>query len=327
MLNGAIRGQIDRIRNDLWSGGVSNPLTGVEQITYLLFIKRLDEIQTHAEAKAEALGQPLTGAIFPPGRDGVKSPGFATEGEIGCPYAFMRWQTFKSFPAERLMEVIDLHVFPFIRTIGGEGSALAKHMRGARLAFSSAALLVKLVDGLDAIAMDDRDTKGDVYEYMLSKIASAGENGQFRTPRHIIDLMVHMAAPTPTDTICDPAAGTAGFLMLASEYLRQHHPKLFADDALRRHFAEAAFTGYEFDETMLRIGAMNMVLHGIEEPRIDYRDSLSEAGSDVADAFTLILANPHSPAASITRRPRRRCSAPSRPGRPSCCSSRCSCGC
>jgi len=167
-------------------------------------------------------------------------------------------------------------------------------MKGARVAFSSnkAALLDKLVQGLDEIPMQDRDTKGDVYEYLLSLIASAGENGQFRTPRHIIDLMVRMMAPKPTDTICDPAAGTAGFLMMSAEYLRNTHPELFQDETTRQHFETKAFTGYDFDETMLRLGAMNMMLHGIEEPRIFDQDSLAEVSSADAGQYSLILANP-----------------------------------
>jgi type I restriction enzyme M protein len=297
MLNGAIRGQIDKLRDALWSGGVSNPLTGVEQLTYLLFIRRLDEIQSREEAKAQALGRPLARSIFPEGTDGLATPGFRKdpetgEGVDGCPYQLMRWSRFKNEKPERMFEIVDSHVFPFVRTLGGAESVMAAHMKGARLAFTRPALLDKLVQGLDEIPMDGRDTKGDVYEYLLSMIATAGENGQFRTPRHIIELMVRMMAPKPTDTICDPAAGTAGFLMLAAEYLRETHPEIFRDAKLRDHFETKAFTGFDFDETMLRIGAMNLMLHGIEEPRISYRDSLAEDAGDDAGAYTMILANP-----------------------------------
>ncbi|HYI38779.1 MAG TPA: class I SAM-dependent DNA methyltransferase [Allosphingosinicella sp.] len=297
MLNGAIRSQIEKLRTDLWAGGVSNPLTNVEQITYLLFIRRLDEIQEREEKKARALGRPLERRIFPEGTDGLATPGFRKDpvtgvGEDGCAFELMRWSRFRNEKPERMFEIVDSHVFPFIRTLRGAESAMAAHMKGARLAFTRPALLDKLVQGLDSIPMDDRDTKGDVYEHLLSMIATAGENGQFRTPRHIIDLMVRIMAPKPTDTICDPAAGTAGFLMMAAEYMREKHPDLFKDEALRRHFETAAFTGFDFDETMLRIGAMNMMLHGIEEPRIAYRDSLAEDAGDDAGAYTLILANP-----------------------------------
>ena len=288
MLTGAIRGQIDALRNALWTGGVSNPLTGVEQITYLLFIKRLDEIQTREEKRVAMTGGTAR-IIFPEGKDGLETPGFKGG---GCPYDLMRWAKFKNQPPERMYEIVDAHVMPFLRTLGGTESTMAGHMKGARLAFTKPALLDKIVQGIDGIAMDDRDTKGDVYEYLLSMIASAGENGQFRTPRHIIDLMVRIMAPTPKDTICDPAAGTAGFLMMAAEYLRTTHEVALRDPERRRHFDTRAFTGFDFDETMLRIGAMNMMLHGVEEPRIAYRDSLAEEGGADAGAYSLILANP-----------------------------------
>jgi type I restriction enzyme M protein len=291
MLTGAIKSQINKLRDDLWSGGVSNPMTGVEQLTNLLFIKRLDEIQTREEAMAQALKRPVARNIFPSGKDGLETPGFR---DGGCPYELMRWSRFKNEKPERMYEIVSDHVMPFLRTLGGAESVMASHMKGARLAFSSskAALLDRLVQGLDGIPMQDRDTKGDVYEYLLSLIASAGENGQFRTPRHIIDLMVRMMAPKPMDMICDPAAGTAGFLMMSAEYLRTTHPELFQDERTRTHFESRAFTGYDFDETMLRLGAMNMMLHGIEEPRIFDRDSLAEGGHDDAGQYSLILANP-----------------------------------
>ena len=299
MLTAPIRSQINKMRDDLWSGGVSNPMTGVEQLTNLLFIKRLDEIQTREEAMAQALKRPVARVIFPAGTDGLATPGFRKdkdtgEGEDGCPYELMRWSRFKNEKPERMYEIVADHVMPFLRTLGGAESVMASHMKGARVAFSSnkAALLDKLVQRLDEIPMQDRDTKGDVYEYLLSLIASAGENGQFRTPRHIIELMVRMMAPKPSDTICDPAAGTAGFLMMSAEYLRTTHPELFQNEAARTHFETKAFTGYDFDETMLRLGAMNMMLHGIEEPRIFDRDSLAEIGADDAGHYSLILANP-----------------------------------
>ncbi|MEL7683139.1 class I SAM-dependent DNA methyltransferase [Citromicrobium bathyomarinum] len=291
MLTREIRSQIDKLRDHFWSGGVSNPLTAVEQLTYLMFAKRLDDIQKLEESKAVGLKSQGYEArvIFPEGKDGLETPGFP---DGGCPYDLMRWSRFKNEPPARMYEIVADHLMPFMRTIGGQESVMAKHMSGARLAFTKPALLDKLVQGLDEIPMDDRDTKGDVFEYLLAKIATSGENGQFRTPRHIIDLMVRLMAPKPTDTICDPAAGTAGFLMMASEYIRETHPDFWKDDALRKHFETEAFTGYDFDETMLRIGAMNMMLHGIEAPRISYRDSLAEGGVEDAGHYSLILANP-----------------------------------
>ncbi|QNE05071.1 HsdM family class I SAM-dependent methyltransferase [Croceicoccus marinus] len=289
MLPSEIRSKVDKVRNDFWTGGVSNPLTAIEQTTNLLYAKELDEVQTREEAKANTLGRPLERRIFPEGKDGLETPGFP---DGGCPYELLRWSRFKNEPPARMYEIVADHLMPFLRSLGGEGSAMAAHMKDARLAFTKPALLDKIVQGLDEIPMRDRDTKGDVYEYLLSMLSSAGENGQFRTPRHIIDLIVRLMDPKPTDTVCDPAAGTAGFLMMAAEYVRREYPEIWADEKLRQHFQTKAFTGFDFDETMLRIGAMNMMLHGIEEPRITYRDSLAEGGDHDAGKYSLILANP-----------------------------------
>jgi type I restriction enzyme M protein len=281
MLTGEIRNQVDQIWNAFWSGGVSNPLSVIEQITYLLFIKRLDDLHTLEESKAETLGIPMERRVFPEGND-----------ERGRSYADMRWSRFKNFEPREMMTVVADHVFPFLRTLGEEGSSYGTHMKDARLGFSNAALLAKTVEMLDKIPMEDRDTKGDLYEYMLAKIASAGQNGQFRTPRHIIQLMVEMVEPTPDDVICDPAVGTCGYLVAAGEYLRQHHPGLFRNEKQRKHFHTRMFHGYDFDPTMLRIGSMNMTLHGVENPDVSYRDSLAQEHTDDAGAYSLVLANP-----------------------------------
>ena len=166
------------------------------------------------------------------------------------------------------------------------------HMKDARFTIPTPALLVKVVDELEKINMDDRDTKGDLYEYMLGKIASAGQNGQFRTPRHIIQLMVELMAPGTGDVICDPASGTCGFLVAANEYLRKHHPEVLTDAKLKEHFHQRMFHGFDFDNTMLRIGSMNMLLHGVENPDVRYKDSLAQEHSEDEEAYTLILANP-----------------------------------
>jgi type I restriction enzyme M protein len=281
MLTGEIRNQVDQIWNAFWSGGVSNPLSVIEQITYLLFIKRLDDLQTLEESKAETLGIPMERRVFPEGSD-----------ERGRAYADMRWSRFKNFEPREMMTVAADHVFPFLRTLGEEGASYGAHMKDARLGFSNAALLAKAVEMLDKIPMEDRDTKGDLYEYMLGKIATAGQNGQFRTPRHIIQLMVEMIQPTPDDVICDPAAGTCGFLIAAGEYLRQHHAALFRNEKQRKHFHTRMFHGYDFDPTMLRIGSMNMMLHGVENPDISYRDSLAQDHTADAGTYSLVLANP-----------------------------------
>jgi type I restriction enzyme M protein len=281
MLTGEIRRQIDSIWDDFWSGGVSNPLSVIEQITYLLFIKRLDELQTLEEKRALVLKKPLERPTFPDGSD-----------PDGRPYRDLRWSVFKSFEPREMFTVVDRHVFPFLQRLGGEGSAFAQHMKDARLAIPTPALLSRAVEKIDAVPMEDRDTKGDVYEYMLSKIASAGQNGQFRTPRHIIALMVELVAPTPKDIICDPAAGTCGFLVAASEYLRREHPEVMRDPELKAHFHDEAFNGFDFDATMLRIGAMNMILHGVEGANVTYRDSLAEDHTADAGHYSAVLANP-----------------------------------
>ena len=281
MLTGEIRNQVDRIWDAFWSGGVSNPLSVIEQITYLLFIKRLDDLHTLEESKAQALGIPMERRIFPEGQD-----------QKGCSHEDMRWSRFKHFEPREMMDVVDDHVFPFLRTLGEEGSSYGRHMRDARLGFSNAGLLAKAVEMLDQVPMDDRDTKGDLYEYMLGKIASAGQNGQFRTPRHAIQLMVEMVEPTPDDVICDPASGTCGFLVAVGEYLRAHHPELFRNERQRRHFHEGLFHGFDFDATMLRIGAMNMILHGVENADVTYRDSLAQDHTADAGTYSLVLANP-----------------------------------
>ncbi|MDX2272658.1 MAG: class I SAM-dependent DNA methyltransferase [Cyanobacteriota bacterium] len=281
MLTGEIRNQVDQIWNAFWSGGVSNPLSVIEQITFLLFIKRLDDLHTLEESKAETLGIPMERRIFPDGLD-----------EKGRPYSDLRWSRFKNFEPREMMQVVDERVFPFLRTMGEKGSSFGQHMKDARLGFSNAALLAKTVEMLDKIPMEDRDTKGDLYEYMLGKIASAGQNGQFRTPRHIIRLMVELTQPTPEDVICDPAAGTCGFLVAAGEYLRVNFPQLFRDEKQRRHFHNRMFHGFDFDPTMLRIGSMNMTLHGVDNPDVSYRDSLAQDHTADAGTYSLILANP-----------------------------------
>ena len=204
----------------------------------------------------------------------------------------MRWSRLKNRDPQTMFEIVSEHVFPFLRGMAEAGSAHATHMKGARFTIPTPALLSKVVDLLADIPMQDRDTKGDLYEYMLSKIASAGQNGQFRTPRHIIALMVEMTAPGPKDVICDPACGTCGFLVAAGEYLRANHGELFLDAESRKHFDARMFHGFDFDGTMLRIGSMNMMLHGVEDPDIRYKDSLAQEHTGDAERYSLVLANP-----------------------------------
>jgi len=273
VITGELKSKVDRVWDAFWSGGISNPLEVIEQITYLLFIRRLDDLNILAEKKAHRTGK----------QEGI---------HFGPNQQDLRWSVFKNDEPALMYKTVAEKVFPFLRTLGGDGSNYGEHMEGARFTIPTPQLLSRVVDMLDDIPMADRDTTGDLYEYLLAKIATAGVNGQFRTPRHIIKLMVDMVAPQPSDEICDPACGTAGFLVAAAEYIRQHHPEVLSDAAQRHHFHHSMFHGYDFDQTMLRIGSMNMLMHGVESPDIRYRDSLSEGASEDEEKYTLILANP-----------------------------------
>jgi type I restriction enzyme M protein len=281
MLTGELRSQTDAIWNAFWSGGISNPLEVMEQITYLLFLRRLDDLQTLEENKALRLKKPVERYIFPEGKD-----------DKGRDFDDLRWSRFKNFEASEMYAVIGDRVFPFLRVMGGASTTYAHHMKDARFTIPTPGLLAKVVDMLDHVPMEDRDTKGDLYEYMLGKIASAGQNGQFRTPRHIIQLMVELTAPNAKDVICDPASGTCGFLVTAGEYLRKNHPEILRDAQMREHFHHGMFHGYDFDNTMLRIGSMNMTLHGVDNPDIRYKDSLAQDHAGDEEKYSLILANP-----------------------------------
>lgn len=274
MITGEIKTKVDKIWETFWTGGITNPLTVIEQFTYLLFIKGLDEVEITKEKEAEFLGLDYEG-LFPKDKQ------------------HLRWHRFKQLGSpEEMYEVVSKEVFPFIKELHGtDDSAYSKYMGDAMFMIPTANMLAKIVDGIDNIPMKDRDTQGDLYEYLLSKIATAGTNGQFRTPRHIINMMVELMKPTPEDIIIDPAMGSAGFLVAASEYLRNNHSDMFLVQGLKEHFNNTMFYGNDMDRTMLRIGAMNMMLHGVDNPNIDYRDSLAEINKD-KEQYTLVLANP-----------------------------------
>ncbi|MFD2839234.1 N-6 DNA methylase [Populibacterium corticicola] len=274
MITGELKSKVDRVWDAFWSGGISNPLEVIEQITYLLYMRRLDIEQTRAESKANALGEPIENPVFLPEQQ------------------HLRWSRLKDLSAAEMHALIGDEVFPFLRTFRGDASTYARHMRDARYTIPTSALLAKVVDVLDTIPLGNSDVNGDLYEYMLSKIASAGVNGQFRTPRHVIELMVQMMDPQPGDVICDPAAGTAGFLVEASTHVREHYPEFARDPKALRHFHHAMFNGYDFDNTMLRIGSMNMQMHGVQNANISYRDSLSNDAAADRGRYSLILANP-----------------------------------
>lgn len=273
MITGELRSKVDKLWEVFWTGGITNPLSVIEQFTYLLFIKGLDEVETTKENEAMFLG-------------------LEYEGTFQNDKQNLRWSKFKNLEAQQMFDVVSKEVFPFIKNLHGKkDSAYAKYMDDAIFMIPTPQMLTKIVDGIDNIEMKDRDTKGDLYEYLLSKVATAGTNGQFRTPRHIIDMIVELMKPTPEDIIVDPAAGSAGFLVSSGEYLRKNHNDLFLVQGLKQHFNNDMFHGFDMDRTMLRIGAMNMMLHGVENPNIQYQDSLSEGNKD-EDKYTLVLANP-----------------------------------
>lgn len=278
MITGELKNKIDKIWETFWTGGITNPLDVIEQFTYLLFIKQLDEVETRREADAMILG-------FEPDR-------IFSEDEQEY-----RWSRFKNLgDADIVYKLIQEKVFPFIKGLHSDkDSAYARYMGDAIFKIPTPGLLSKIIDGIDGLniqeAAEGGDSKGDLYEYLLSKVATAGTNGQFRTPRHIIRMMVEMVKPNPSDTIIDPAMGSAGFLCEAQLYLREHHKDMLLDAELRNHFNNEMFYGNDMDTTMLRIGAMNMMLHGVENPNISYRDSLSEQNSD-EEKYSLVLANP-----------------------------------
>lgn len=264
---------IDRIWTNFWEGGVTNPLTVIEQITYLLFIKGLDDIDIAHEKSDHMLG--------------IKTKRIFDEKHQEC-----RWSIFKNYPAEKMYKIVGEDVFPFIKSLSNnKNSGYAKYMEDAIFIIPTPIMLQRVVTAIDKLKMKDRDTKGDVYEYLLSKLSTAGTNGQFRTPRHIIRMMVELMKPTPEDIIVDPAAGSAGFLVEAGEYLRNNRNDLFLTENLKEHFNNTMFYGFDMDRTMLRIGAMNLMQHGIENPNISYKDSLSEDNEDNSK-YTLVLANP-----------------------------------
>lgn len=276
MVTGEIKNKVDKIWTDMWAGGITNPLTVIEQLTYLMFIKSLDDKELESETFEAISGTPMKKI-------------FAKETQE------LRWSQFKNnkHPKE-MYDTVATKVFPFIKQLNGNAdSAFSRYMEDAMFLIPTPQLLQKLVTGLDDLYEHDiksQDMKGDLYEYMLGKIATAGQNGQFRTPKHIRDMMVALVDPKPSDRICDPACGTAGYLVSSAEYIRTNYePKMGENEW--QHFRSTMFTGYDMDRTMLRISAMNLMLHSIDNPQITYKDSVSKENTDMA-RYTVILANP-----------------------------------
>ncbi len=288
MITGELKNKIDSLWDVFAAGGLVNPLEVIEQITYLMFIRDLDDADIKREKESAMLGLPYKSMFS----DAV------TIGDRTIDGKQLKWSVFRDFPAGRMYSVMQDWVFPFIKNLHDDkDSAYSKYMGDAIFKLPTPLLLSKVVDSLDEIyelmnSMQSIDVRGDVYEYMLNKIASSGRNGMFRTPRHIIRMMVEMVDPKADELICDPACGTSGFLVTAAEYLKETKKEdIFYDKEKKNHYLNKMFTGYDMDRTMLRIGAMNMMTHGIDNPFIEYRDSLSDQNPDY-EKYTLILANP-----------------------------------
>lgn len=288
MITGELKNKIDALWDVFAAGGLTNPLEVIEQITYLMFIRDLDDTDNKNAKECAMLGLPFK-SIF---SDQIKIGERTVDGQQ------LKWSTFRDLPANKMYETVQEWVFPFIKNLHADkNSAYSKYMDDAIFKLPTPLVLSKVVDSLDDIyslmgKSTEIDIRGDVYEYLLSKISTAGRNGQFRTPRHIIHMMVELMKPTPKETICDPACGTGGFLVGASDYLREtYRNDILMNKENRDHYMNHMFYGFDMDRTMLRIGAMNMMTHGVESPFIEYRDSLSDQNIDI-DKYSLILANP-----------------------------------
>ena len=286
MITGEIKNRIDAIWDTFWTGGITNSITILEQMTYLFFMKMLDDAQRTKEANANAFRVAVKDPTF---KEGVwHNP----ETDRDVPYSSLRWHIFKNTEAEAMFRTISRDVFVFIKTLNeGKESAYSKFMANASFLIQSPRTLVKIVEGIDSLDMNNRDTMGDVYEYVLGKMAASGNNGQFRTPRHIIRMMVELMEPNLKDTICDPAMGSAGFIVESAKYIQSHYKSELLKKENSEHYKNGMLHGFDTDATMLRIGAMNLMLHGVDNPDIQYRDSLSTDNTD-ADKYTLCLANP-----------------------------------
>ena len=288
MITGELKNRIDGLWDIFAAGGLVNPLEVIEQITYLMFIHDLDDTDNTRAKESAMLGLPYK-SIF---SGEVEIGGRTIEGNQ------LKWSVFHDMPAAKMYSIMQEWIFPFIKNLhGNKESAYSKYMGDAIFKLPTPLVLSKVVDSLDEIyksmkEVKGMDIRGDVYEYLLSKIASAGRNGQFRTPRHIIRMMVELMDPKADDIICDPACGTSGFLVSAAEYLKEaKKEEIFYNKAKKEHYMSGMFHGFDMDRTMLRIGAMNMMTHGIDNPFIEYRDSLSDQNTD-RDKYSLILANP-----------------------------------
>ena len=287
MITGELKTKIDKIWDTIWTGGISSPITVLEQITYLMFMKLLDDIEIRKEANAVAIGFTYQSKVF-------KKGNFVLEQEnISIPYSELRWNVFKNKSTTEMFETVRRYVFPFIKTVNGDSkeSAFSKYMSDAVFLIPTAKVLGVCVDTLSEIEMTDKDIMGDVYEYCLGKMSSSGELGQFRTPRHIINMMVNLVEPKLNDKILDPAMGSSGFLLGCAQYIQQHYKNELIKKENREYYSSTMFNGYDTDPSMLRIGAMNMLLHDVDNPNIQRKDSLSDDNT-YRNMYSLILSNP-----------------------------------
>jgi type I restriction enzyme M protein len=287
MITGQIKNQIDQIWDAFWTGGITNSIDILEQMTYLFFMKLLDDKQNSQEATASAFG--LTEIDNPTfGKGTWHNP----DNDHDVPYRDLRWQNFKNLEGKQMFDLVSQDVFSFIKHLNsGKESAYSRFMENAIFLIQSPRTLTKVVEGINSLDMNNRDTMGDVYEYILGKMAASGNNGQFRTPRHIIRLMVELMKPTLNDTICDPAMGSAGFIVESAKYITENYKTELKKKDRSQHFRSTLLNGFDTDPKMLRIGAMNLMLHGVDNPNVEYRDSLSVDNDDM-DRYSLILANP-----------------------------------
>ena len=287
MITGEIKNRIDQIWDTFWTGGITNSLTILEQMTYLFFMKMLDDAQTDREAAAGIFGGQIDNPVF---KMGEKWHNPETDKDV--PFESLRWHVFKNFEAEKMFNTVRNDVFVFIKDLGGaKESAYSRFMQNAVFLIQNPRTLTRVVDGINELDMNNRDTMGDVYEYILGKMAASGTNGQFRTPRHIIRMMVNLMAPTLKDEICDPAMGSAGFIVESAKYVQEHYRKELLKKENSDWYRTGMFHGFDTDTTMLRIGAMNLMLHGVDAPDVRWQDSVSDQNSDTGK-YSLCLANP-----------------------------------
>ena len=286
MITGDIKNKIDKIWDTFWTGGITNPITIVEQMTYLFFMKLLDDAQRKKESVASLMGVEVKDPVF------KKGDWLNPETGANVPYDTLRWHVFKDYEPLAMFNTVRSSVFPFIKNMNeGKQSAYSRFMGNAIFMIPTEKILTKIVETIDDLDMNNRDAMGDVYEYVLGKMAASGNNGQFRTPRHIIRMMVELMRPTLKDVICDPAMGSAGFIVESAKYINEHYQADLLQRNNLEHYKHDMFHGFDTDQTMLRIGAMNMMLHGVDNPDISYQDSLSTDNPDT-DRYTLCLANP-----------------------------------